>query len=404
MAVTQCKTFRLSTRGGYTARVSWGVPLSVLVSIVCVAMGRRAWKRRALLLALPGVVVVATTLHALLVGREALLSLLESPEVALATRTLQEVPALESQGFQAAAATYLVLACSELAPVRGSSRDGLGWVSLGLGAVAMAGLVWLWSSQGGQGAVGMQVLASFGVATLAASMGSGFSLRTEDAVGRAVTAALALVCANTALYVAAQQDWLAAGFSGADDLAGRAVNLGIPAAVAAAFLGLVPILSRRFWRHGDRFAIEMVIAMLASGSALIFHMPVNFLQDRVLPYTLGGQVVVLQKRLVEVPEGTGVPVEEYVLMRVDERAFDSRTGRPVDEVAGQLVAMRPDEKASSLVGSERGLVVLPPDQPKHPSGKRLHAVPLVWSPEGDPREGTIDELLQVCGDPCVVQP
>lgn len=384
--------------------MSWGVPLSVLVAIVCVAMGRRAWKRRALLLALPGVVVVAATLHALLVGREALLSLLESPDVALATRTLQEVPALEAQGLQAAAAAYLVLACSELAPVRGSSRTGLGWVSLGLGVVATAGLAWLWSSQGGEGSVGLQVLASIAVATVAAAMGAGFALRTEDGVGRAVTAALAMVAANTALYVAAQQDWLAAGFAGVDDLTGRALNLGLPAAVAAAFLGLVPILARRFWGHGDRFAIEMVIALLASGSALIFHMPVNFLQDRVLPYTLGGQVVVLQKRLIEVPEGTGVPVDEHVLMRVEERAFDSRTGQPVDQVDGQLVAMHPDEKASFLTGSERGMVVLPPDQPQHPRGKSLHAVPLVWSPEGDPREGTVGELLESCGDPCVVQP
>ena len=384
--------------------MSLGLPLAVVVAVLVVVLGRREWSKRALLLGLPALVVIVATLQALLEGRTALLALLEAPDAALAVATLQAVPAMEAQGLQAAAAAYLVLACSELAPRPGSERTGLGWAALGLGAVATAAVGWAWARAGGSGPVGWAVIAGTAVSTLAASVGAGFSLRGEDGIARAMTGAFAMIAAFTALYLAAGQDWVAAGFAAAPDLAGRSVNVAWMAGIAATVLGLVGLLARRFWEHGDRFAIELVLGLLATGSALIFHMPVNFLQDRVLPYTEGGQVVVLERRLLELPVGEGVPVDENVLMVVDRNAFDSRTGRPVESTSGALVALRPDANASDLNGDEKGLILLPPDQPEHPANKSIAARPLVWTDRGVALDGTIDELLGVCGDPCAVQP
>lgn len=383
--------------------MSPGVPLSVLAAVVVVVLGRREWRWRALLLVVPGLVVVATTLHTLIQGREALLVLLDAPSIEGATAAMVRIPALEAEGLLAASLAYLALACSELAPREGSERTGLGWAVLGVGAVATAGLAWMWGDAGGTGRVGWQVLAGLGVSTVVAALGAGMALRTADGVARAVTGTYALIAASVVLYIATGQDWLSSGFAGAVDVDGRAVNLAPKAAASAAVLGWLAIASRRAWQQADRFAVELVVGLVTACTAFIFHMPVSFLQERLVAYTQGGHAVVLDRRLIDLPQGQGPALKEHALIVVDGQAFDARTGQPGVPRGGRIVALRPDALATDLQGQERGLVLQPPDQPAHPALRTLAVRPLVWTASGAPLEGTVEELLAVCGDPCVVR-
>jgi hypothetical protein len=278
---------------------------------------------------------------------------------------------------------------------------------------------------------GMVVVA---LACLAYALVSGLkpSAEPEERIARAVTSTLALLSTTLLGMVIARDHWLA-GRLDQDPMGSGLLVLG-----GTLLLGVGLLVLRRVTERPDHFAIQLVAGVMVACTMLLLRVPTHFAQERVLQYTVGGQVLAIERRyagkLPTVPEGTALlPHEAADALTGDDWGWYSTSlGDPVDmppQLAEPIPVALPTEAQASLLvqapfgETERRLGLLiqvaPPDQ-RHPfeASQRYRQLSLLWMPRVEPTwspdfpilsaEGGLQDLVDRClearaqrpDDPC----
>lgn len=391
--------------------------VALVVAIAGVVLAHRSGSNRALRMAVPMVAIPIACAEAFWVGRAALLEVADLPlasAVEVAEHGYGHIVSTEAFGLVCAVGACLVYAIAEA--TRGSLVNARVGAAIGLGGCLSAAVV-----AGLAGGGPLTLMPAFAVLLIGVACGCAAAFRVDDgeeAVSRALVVALTSLTAAVGLVMVQEDLWL---LYASEELR---FNAAVPAAVFAAVLGTAALVSQRFWEFPDRFGAQLVIGLLVGGSALMLRMPGKFVMDRLIQITPGGQVVVLEKRLVELP--TADPERELADVEVLDGILNdglgwwsSHDGRPVEfpiEADRVAVGVRSNDAATVLTDTRYAehdveleiWVQLERYDGGHPleSHGRYRWLTLTWMPEVSPlwspdapilsADGTVQELVDAC--------